>query len=219
VLLPIEGGRWIIGTVGCADDRPPGEWSELLAYLRCLPTPTIYGALKTARPLGKLARFGLPESVRRHYERLSAFPDGLVPIGDAICRFNPVYGQGMSVAATEALLLHRLLGDGAAQRDPLAGLGSRFFAEATPLIEAPWAMAATPDLAFPHTRGHRPPDLDRSLRFARALSRLAARDAAVQRIVVEVWHLLKPRSVYNDPALIRRVEREMALDGAVAVPA
>jgi 2-polyprenyl-6-methoxyphenol hydroxylase-like FAD-dependent oxidoreductase len=141
---------------------------------------------------------------------MKAFPDGLIPIGDAICRFNPVYGQGMTVAAREATLLYHLLAARAAELDPLAGLGQLFLAETKPLIETPWTMAALPDLAFPSTRGDRPADLEHTLQFAAALSRLAARDAAVQRLLVEVWHMIEPRNVLQDPKLIRRVEAEMA---------
>jgi 2-polyprenyl-6-methoxyphenol hydroxylase-like FAD-dependent oxidoreductase len=210
LILPIEGHRWMMSVVGIGGDRPPRKWDELLAYLQQLTTPTIYHAVRNAKPIAELAQFGFPGSVRRHFERMKAFPDGLIPIGDAICRFNPVYGQGMTVAAREATLLYHLLAARAAELDPLAGLGAHFLAETKPLIETPWTMAALPDLAFPSTRGDRPADLEHTLQFAAALSRLAARDAAVQRLLVEVWHMIEPRSVLQDPKLIRRVEAEMA---------
>jgi 2-polyprenyl-6-methoxyphenol hydroxylase-like FAD-dependent oxidoreductase len=210
LILPIEGNRWIMTVAGRGDDRPPGEWAALQAYLRHLTTPTIYNAIRRTTPVGRLVRYGFAESVRRHFDHVADFPDGIIPVGDAICRFNPIYGQGMSAAAKEAVLLHRLLALRAAEPDPLAGLAPLFLDEAQALIETPWMMAAIPDFAFPETRGERPADLQRSLQFAGALSRLAARDAEVQRLVVEVWHMLKPSSVYRDPELIRRVEDEMA---------
>jgi 2-polyprenyl-6-methoxyphenol hydroxylase-like FAD-dependent oxidoreductase len=210
LILPVEGHRWIMSVASIGGDRPPRKWDELLAYLQQLATPTIYNAIRNAKPIAELAQFGFPESVWRHFERMKAFPDGLLPIGDAICRFNPVYGQGMSVAAKEAILLHHLLAARAAEHDPLAGLGPLFLAEAKPIIETPWTMAALPDLAFPSTRGDRPADLEYSLQFAAAMSRLAARDEAVQRLLVEVWHMIEPRSILLDPRIIRRVEAEMA---------
>jgi 2-polyprenyl-6-methoxyphenol hydroxylase-like FAD-dependent oxidoreductase len=209
LILPIEGHRWIMSVVGIGGDRPPRTWDELLAYVQQLATPSIYRAVRKVNPIAELAQFGFPGSVWRHFERMKAFPDGLIPIGDAICRFNPVYGQGMSVAAKEAVLIHRLLAARAMEHDPLAGLGPLFLAEAKPLIETPWTMAALPDLAFPSTRGDRPEDLEHALQFAAALSRLAARDEVVQRHLVEVWHMIEPRSVLFDPRLIRRVEAEM----------
>src|SRR6185369_4321496 len=100
--------------------------------------PTVYNAIKDAKRLGDVVRFRFPESTYRHFDRLETFPHGLLVIGDAICRFNPVYGQGMSVAAQEARALGRLLSARATEADPLAGLAGPFFAEAAALIETPW---------------------------------------------------------------------------------
>jgi 2-polyprenyl-6-methoxyphenol hydroxylase-like FAD-dependent oxidoreductase len=177
-----------------------------LAYAQQLRTPTIYDAIKSAGRQGEVARFGFPASVRRHFDRLEEFPRGLLPFGDAICRFNPVYGQGMSVAAQEAFLLRELLRGRAEEPDPLAGLASAFFAEAAALIETPWALAAVPDFAVPKTEGKRPEDLEQALEFGEALNRLAAQDAAVHKLFAEVLHLLKPRSVLRDPDLVERVK-------------
>jgi len=210
LLLPIEGGCWLMSVVGRGTDRPPAEWHALLDYMRELSTATIYDAVKKAKPVGRLARFLFKESVWRHFEDLESFPTGLLPIGDAICRFNPVYGQGMTVAAKEAVLLRELLAARASQPNPLEGLGQEFLGEAKYLIETPWTMAAIPDFAFPTTRGDRPADLEQSRRFARALSRIAARDEDVHRLATEVWHMLKPRRAYREPDLMRRIEAEMA---------
>ena len=69
-------------------DKPPGDADGFLAYAQQLRTPTIYNAIRRAERLGEIARFGLPASVRRHFERIEAFRRGLLPIGDAMCRFN-----------------------------------------------------------------------------------------------------------------------------------
>jgi 2-polyprenyl-6-methoxyphenol hydroxylase-like FAD-dependent oxidoreductase len=208
LMLPLEGDRWMATIGGRHGDVPSGDAEGFLSYARALRTPTIYNAISHARRLGEVARYGFPESVRRHFERLDVFPRGLLPIGDAICRFNPVYGQGMSVAALEACLLRRLLersGDG----DPIAGLAPAFFAEVQALIETPWSVAVL-DFVFPDTRGQRPADFETTLRFGIALTRLAAEDPAVHKLTAEVQNLLKPRSVYRDPRLVERVLAKMA---------
>jgi 2-polyprenyl-6-methoxyphenol hydroxylase-like FAD-dependent oxidoreductase len=146
----------------------------------------------------------------RHYERLAAFPRGLLPIGDALCRFNPIYGQGMSVAAQEARALRQLLAARAGASDPLDGLAPSFFAEASALIEGPWAMAAIPDFAHPDTRGERPVDLEQRLKAGHAMNQLAARDPAVHKLMAEGQHLLKPPSVYQDPELTQRLQAILA---------
>ena len=95
----------------------------------------------------------------------------------------------MSVAALEACLLKRLLERPGQDSDPIAGLAPTFFAEMQTLIETPWSVAML-DFAFPHTRGRRPADFETTLKFAIALTRLAAEDPAVHKLTVEVQHLL-----------------------------
>jgi hypothetical protein len=188
---------------------PPGDTEGFLIYAKSLRTPTIYNAIRYARRLDGVARYGFPESARRHFERLDVFPRGLLPIGDAICRFNPVYGQGMSVAALEACFLGRLLQRLGDDGDPFASLAPTFFAEVQTLLETPWSVAML-DFAFPETRGQRPADFEATLKFGIALTRLAAEDPAVHKLTAEVQNLLRPRSVYRDPALVQRVLAKMA---------
>jgi 2-polyprenyl-6-methoxyphenol hydroxylase-like FAD-dependent oxidoreductase len=208
LMLPLEGNRWMV-TVGHQGDVLPSDAEGFLAFAQSLRTHTIYNAIRHSKLLNGVARYGFPESVRRHFERLDSFPRGLLPIGDAICRFNPVYGQGMSVAALEASLLKRLLEKPGQASDPIAGLAPTFFSEMQALLETPWSVAML-DFAFPHTRGQRPVDFETTLKFGTALSRLAAEDPAVHRLTIEVQHLLKPRSVYRDPNLMQRVFAKMA---------
>jgi 2-polyprenyl-6-methoxyphenol hydroxylase-like FAD-dependent oxidoreductase len=209
LMLPLEGNRWMATIGGRHGDVPPGDAEGFLGYARALRTPTIYNAIRHAERLDSVARYGFPESIRRHFERLDGFPRGLLPIGDAICRFNPVYGQGMSVAAMEACLLKRLLERLGESGDPIAELAPTFFAEMQALIETPWSVAML-DFAFPDTRGQRPADFETTLKFGIALTRLAAEDPAIHKLTLEVQHLLKPRSVYRDPDLMRRVFAKMA---------
>jgi 2-polyprenyl-6-methoxyphenol hydroxylase-like FAD-dependent oxidoreductase len=209
LMLPLEGNRWMATIGGGHGDVPPGDAEGFLTYARALRTQTIYNAISHAERLNGVARYGFPESVRRHFERLEAFPRGLLPIGDAICRFNPVYGQGMSVAALEACLLQRLLERLGVDGNPIAGLAPTFFAEVQTLIETPWSMAML-DFAFPDTRGPRPADFETTLKFGSALLRLAAEDPVVHKLTMEVQNLLSPRSAYREPALLQRVLAIMA---------
>ena len=224
LMLPLEGNRWMATIGGRHGDVPSGDAEGFLTYARALRTPTIYNAIRHAKRLDGVARYGFPESVRRHFERLEVFPRGLLPIADAICRFNPVYGQGMSVAALEACLLRTLLEKLGGERpegerlegerlgedgDPIAGLAPAFFAEMQTLIETPWSVAIF-DFVFPDTRGQRPADFETTLKFGIALTGLAAEDPDVHKLTVEVQHLLRPRSIYRDPALVQRVLAKMA---------
>ena len=207
-LLAVEENRWMacIAELHCA--RPPLDLAEFLDAASRLRTRTIHDAIRTARPAASPQRFGLAESSWRHYETVADFPQGLIPIGDAICRFNPVYGQGMSVAAREASILADLLRRRASEG--LAGLPQQYLAEIQPWIAGAWSMSATPDLAYPQTRGERPADLERTLAFVAALHRVAAHDPAVHELLAAVRHLVRPESDLHDPHLVARVKAEMA---------
>lgn len=207
LMLPLEGNRWMATICGRHGDVPPGDVEGFLNYAKALRTPTIYNAINHAKRVDGVARAGFPDSVRRHFERLDVFPRGLLPIADAICRFNPVYGQGMSVAAMEACLLRKLLET--PRGDPIAALAPTFFAQVQAVIDTPWSVAMF-DFAFPDTRGQRPADFETTLKFGVALTRLAAEDPAVHKLTAEVQNLLKPRNVYFDPTLVKRVFAMMA---------
>jgi 2-polyprenyl-6-methoxyphenol hydroxylase-like FAD-dependent oxidoreductase len=140
LMLPLEGNRWMASLGGVQADAPSGDAEEFLAFAASLRTPTIYNALRQARRLDGVARYHFTGSVRRHFEKSNAFPRGLLPIADAICRFNPVYGQGMSVAAQEACLLRKTLDKLRNDADPIAALAPTFFADVQALIETPWSV-------------------------------------------------------------------------------
>ncbi len=209
-LLPVENNCYQLGLVGRGDDAPPADSDAFLAYSQKLGTPTIGEAMKGAKPLSWIARYGFLESKWRHFGRLDRFPRGLLPTGDAICCLNPVYGQGITVAVQEANILRRLLSTNAAKADPLATLVQQFLSEAEALIEEPWIMSAIPDFVYPQTRGERPDDLEYRLKSQVALPRIATRDPFVYELVSDVRHLLKPLAVLEEPGLARRVEAEMA---------
>jgi 2-polyprenyl-6-methoxyphenol hydroxylase-like FAD-dependent oxidoreductase len=210
IMLPVEGNRWILGLAGRYDDKPPADWGGFLMYVQNLRTATVYNVIRHAKRPSEITRFGFKASCWRHFERLEKFPRALLPFGDAICRFNPIYGQGMSVAALEAEALNGLLTAQSAESNGLASLAGAFFTEAEQLIDTPWWAAAIPDFIDPRTEGQRPSDFEDTLKFFAALLKLAAEDAAVHKLFIEVQSLLKLRSAYRNPELVRRVKAVMA---------
>ena len=199
-LFPIEKQRWLISVGGNHGDAPPGDREGFMDFVKSLRTSTIYDAVKDARPLTDIVRYQLPCSTRRHFERLESFPAGLLPTGDALCRFNPIFGQGMSVASQEAVILDRLLTEGV----PMERLACDFFAAIQSTIATPWGVAVS-DFVYPATRGVRPADIAQRLQYGVALTKLAAQDPEVHRLTAEVSQLLKPQTALRDPALTARV--------------
>ena len=209
-LIPVENNCFQLLLVGRGNDAPPADGDAFLAYAQKLGTPTIWKAMQGAKLLGPIARYGFPESRWRHFGQLDRFPRGLLPIGDAICCLNPVYGQGITVAVQQANILRRLLCTNAVKADPLSRLAPYFLAETEALIAEPWAISAIPDFIYPQTRGERPADLEYRLKSQFALTRIATRDPSVWELLSEIRHLRKPLAVLEEPGLAHRVETEMA---------
>lgn len=217
VLAQIENGQWIVSVAGNHGDVPPGDMDGFLEFVRSLRTTTIHNAIKGAKPVGPIVRYMLPCSTRRHFGNLQRFPRGLLPVGDTICRFNPVFAQGMSVAAQEAVILDQLLAAGAGAIDLLDGLAPAFFAEIQDVLQTPWSIAIG-DFIYPRTRGQRPVDFERRLQFNIALVRLGAEDASVHKLMMEVNHLLKPQSALHAPEIAERVAKLIAAPDQIAMP-
>jgi flavin-dependent dehydrogenase len=207
LILPSENGIYEVVLIGRGDDIPPINDSGFRRYAREIWSPTVYAGIKNAKRLTEITSYSFTESRWRHFAQVPDFPRGLLPIGDAICRFNPVHGQGMSVAAKEASLLFDLLGR--FESDLLSTLAPEFLIKAENLIADPWAMSAIPDFIYPETAGVRPKDLKKRLNFQMGLGRLAARDASVFQLLVEVRHLLKPLTELDDPSIASRIEEEV----------
>jgi 2-polyprenyl-6-methoxyphenol hydroxylase-like FAD-dependent oxidoreductase len=209
ILMPMEGRQWSVSLCVNHGEAPPVDIDGFMAFAKSFRMPTIYNAIRSARRVGDIARFGMACSVLRAFDRLDRFPRGLVPLGDSVSRLTPINGQGMSVAAQESCVLASLLESRYGRDDPLDGLAEAFFTEIQPLLESPWTVAMA-DLVYPQTRGERPPDFEKRIRYARALMRLAAEDYETDRIVFEVRALLKPQSALREPELASRVMSMMA---------
>lgn len=209
--LPLEGGYCLL-TIG---DRGPHarrvNWDGFLNGLRNMVTPMLHDVFHEQEPIGDIRHFGFPASIWRHYERLSRMPRGALPIGDAFCRFNPVYGQGMASAAQQARLLRRALDRAAAAGDPIASAQAFFMDDVGSLLQAPWSMSANADFAYAGTKGTKPERFEETMQLEKALFRAVVADPVVHRAFVEVMHLMQPRDILQTPDIKRRIEAAAAM--------
>lgn len=201
-----EDGLWFVLLVSRGLDKSPADEDAFVAFAQDLRTNTTYDLIRSGKRTGEISRYVFPESRRRHFDRATTFPRGLIPLGDSICRLNPVYGHGMAVAAKEAIVLRDVLAAHALSDDPLDGVSHDYLQRIEAIIDDPWAMSALPDLAYPGTHGQRPENLQEMLEYQFALSTAATRDRALHRLYVEALHLVKPASVLNSPDVVEKVK-------------
>jgi 2-polyprenyl-6-methoxyphenol hydroxylase-like FAD-dependent oxidoreductase len=200
-LQVLEGDRWMVTLAGILGDHPPTDPVGFLDFARSLQFPDIYQAVRDAEPLDDPVAFRFPASVRHRYEKLDRFPDGLLVMGDAVASFNPIYGQGMSVAALEALALRRHLEHGTAPRP------RRWFRELARVVDVPWDIAAGGDLVFPGVQGRRTAKVRLVSAYLARLHAAAAHDADLAGAFLRVAGLVAPPGSLLRPGVAARVLR------------
>jgi 2-polyprenyl-6-methoxyphenol hydroxylase-like FAD-dependent oxidoreductase len=154
VLYPLDKERCLVTLIGWVGDHPPGDEAGFLDFARSLPQNDLAACLHGAEPLSPIRRHVFPASRWRRFERMARWPDNFVVVGDAVCGFNPVYGQGMTVSALDAVALARALERPGRARVP--GFARRLQGQLAGNRTAPWLLAATSDFRFPEVTGSRP---------------------------------------------------------------
>ena len=198
LLLPVEGNRWVVSLGGMRGSEPEPGAAGFDAFLGRLRDPALREVLSTASPAGDTYGFRPGASIRRHYER--GAPDGLVVLGDAACTLNPVYGQGISIAAFGALALR----EGVRARGIGPGTARHVQAGIAAAAKDAWMMSSAADVRFPTTTGgpsgavlrlqHR--YLDRVIARAGRDQEVCARFSEVMTLVTPPGVLFRPKVVW-----------------------
>lgn len=201
LFLPMEGDRWGCTLGGWSGDHPPMDEAGFMAFAQSLPAPDLYNLLKRLEPISEIIPHKFPGSLRRHYEKLKRFPEGYLVLGDAICSFNPVYGQGMTSATLQAAALDQLL----TGRTALTGLWRDFFKAATQVVEIPWQSAVGEDFRYPETEGKKPAGIDLLNVYVTKVHQATHYDTTVYMAFLKVMNLMAmPTSLFH-PKLLWRV--------------
>jgi 2-polyprenyl-6-methoxyphenol hydroxylase-like FAD-dependent oxidoreductase len=210
-----EDGRYAVALSGMLGEEPPTDDAGMAAFADSLAAPQVAEVVRTAQPDGPPAKMRFPVSTRRRYERLRRFPAGYLVIADALCSFNPIYGQGMTVAALEALLLRRLLASGSGD----AEFARRFFTGAAKVIDGPWSIAVGTDLRFPEVVGRRTPKVRFVNAYVHRLHVAATADPVLGAAFLRVLNLVDPPTRLLKPGIVLRVLRGTLGRRPVPVPA
>jgi 2-polyprenyl-6-methoxyphenol hydroxylase-like FAD-dependent oxidoreductase len=194
-----EHDTWIFTVFGMAGHEPPGDLAGMLSFAEDYAPAHLLAAVRAGEPLGPVVHHRMPSSQWRRYDKMRRLPDGLLVCGDAICSFNPIYGQGMSLAALDAVTLRDCL------RRGVTNLPRRYFRAATKAIGVAWQTGATSDLAFPEVEGRRTRSMRVTSRLADLVLTACESDAVVTTQFFRVTGLLDPPTRLLRPSFLYRV--------------
>ena len=221
VVQPVEGNRWVVTLVGYAGDHPPTDEAGFAAFARRLIGPQVWEAISGAEPLTGINGYRRTENHWRHYERLKRWPQGLIALGDAVCAFNPVYAQGMTVSALSAELLDSALRGprgprrfghlrkaGAGSRSPRLGLA--FQKKLAKMLQTPWQLATSDDFRWAGRKAGDATIFDRFMHryLEHLLDRIHRPDVCLT--FFNVAHLVSPPVFLFRPGIALPVLWEMA---------
>jgi 2-polyprenyl-6-methoxyphenol hydroxylase-like FAD-dependent oxidoreductase len=204
VIMPIEDGEWLVSLGGGDGEHPPADNEGFLAFARSLRDASIYDAIKDAEPLTSVVQSQATQNRLRHFERLSRFPERLAVLGDAACAFNPVYAQGMTIAALGAKTLDDCLGE--CPDHDLTGVGRKFQRALARVNTTPWMLAVGEDCRYLRTEGANAGIVDRLMhRYMDRVVELTTYDIAVRDTLLRAFHMLIPLTAIFRRGVMRRV--------------
>jgi 2-polyprenyl-6-methoxyphenol hydroxylase-like FAD-dependent oxidoreductase len=213
-VLRQEGDQWAVLIAGLAGTALPLEEAGLIAFADAFPCRDLAAVMRESAPLSEPMRYTHPESTRYHYESLSDYLDGLLVIGDAFCNLNPVYGQGITIAALEALILRRLLSgadhgaaQGSAAQGSAADLARNYFRAAGKLVAQAWQTSASGDLRFPEVEGKRRPGAALVNAYGAKFRAAASVDPVLGETFLRVANMIDKPAKLLSPGTVLRVFR------------
>lgn len=202
VALAVEDGRWLVTLIGLLGERAPSDLDGFIEYASSLWTGDLHDIVKGAVAVGDPSTQSFPAFSWHRYDRLERLPERYLVSGDAVCSFDPRFGQGMAVAITEATELGRVL-----DRNGLEGVGERLLSAARPTVQDAWALATGTDLGNPEVDGPRPLAWRLTNAYMQRLLSAAHQDPVVASAFIRVVGMLdRPQGLVH-PHILWRVLR------------
>jgi 2-polyprenyl-6-methoxyphenol hydroxylase-like FAD-dependent oxidoreductase len=200
-----ENDTWMFTVFGMAGHEPPRDLAGMLSFASEYAPAHLLAGVSSGEPIGPPVQHRMPSSQWRRYDKMRRLPDGLLATGDAVCSFNPIYGQGMSVAALDAVALRDCL------RHGVDDLPRRYFRRAAKKIGVAWQTGAASDLAFPEVEGRRTASMRLTNRFVDFVLGGCESDATVVVQFFKVSGLIDPPTRLLRPNFLYRVARSNQL--------
>jgi len=199
--ISYENDTWMFGVGTMAGAEPPNRPADTVRFAADFAPPHVVEAIRAAEPLGEVVQHRVPSNRWRRYDKMRRTPDGLLVVGDAVCSFNPIYGQGMTLAAVEATVLRDCLRRGD------DGLTRRFFRASAGKIRVAWQTAVGSDLALPEVVGPRPISMRISNALLEPVLTAVETDPVVAGQFMRVTGMLDAPSRLLRPSILLRVMR------------
>ena len=190
-------GLWMVMLAGTHGDYPPNEWDAWCEFGRSVRYGPFAELIADVTPVVEPVPYRMPQAVRRRYESLERFPEGLIPIGDAIAFYNPLHGQGMSAAAGQCRALEASLAQRAEEGGSITGLWAEYFQQAAEWVRGAWALASAADFMNAQCTGDFPiedmADVEQLIAFS------LSDDVAANKLALDVGSLRLPLSAIRLP--------------------
>lgn len=202
MISPLEGYRMLVTLIGYGTKQVPKDIDSFKKYARTLDQPEFYEVIKDELPLSEDVQvYRFPALRRYHFEKLQDIPTGLLVIGDAFCRIDPVFAQGMSLAAMEAKALRELSMKGLNKKQ----LTKRYYKNVSRIIAIPWLIALTEDFRFRTTSGRKPAGLPLFQWFVKKVTLACSQNERVYAQFIKVLHLKSHPVSLARPVLLARI--------------
>lgn len=208
MIFPVESDRWILTLAGMGKDYPPTEETGFLEFARSLRSEVVYQTITKAKPLSSIYGYRNTENRLRHYEKLKRMPENFLIFGDAVCSLTPIYGQGMTVAALNALTLDNCLKQQQQNMGKvnMRGLSRRFQKQIAQVNKTPWLVSTSYDLRWKTTIGGQPNTITQLIqKYLDQVMKTAVENNTVHKTLIEVMTMLKPPMALFAPSILLKV--------------
>jgi 2-polyprenyl-6-methoxyphenol hydroxylase-like FAD-dependent oxidoreductase len=200
-LIGNENDSWILSAGSMGTQEPGNRYASLLSLIEEFAPADVMAALRAAKPIGEVSKIRVPSNRWRRYDKMPHLPDGLLVVGDAVCGFNPIYGQGMTIAALEAIALRDCL------RQSRSDLPRRYFRAAAKRIGVAWRTAVSSDVGLPGVTGSRPLTMRLTHAYLERVLTAAESDPAVVEQFLRVSGMLDSPGQLFRPSMVLRVAK------------